>query len=241
MPHAVLELFSGTGSCGSVCERKGYDVVSVDITNHGGLYHPTHLVDIMEFNYNQYPKDHFDIIWASPPCRYYSVLQFSWYGRTRVIDGERVIFTKEIHDRLMNQDDQLSKKAIEIIKYFRPKLWFIENPDNSQLKNRDHMKDLPFYRVSYCHYGFPYRKNTRIWTNLEGFQPKLCRNDCDQRVNSIHKNNLAKDNLKKNSMKHISEAQGVYKGRGTRKLERYRIPPKLLDELIPDLVKTEPQ
>ena len=236
----VLELFSGTHSVGKVCRKRGYTVISVDITDHCGVYIPTFKCDIMDFDYKKYPKDHFDIIWASPPCRYYSVLQHSWYGRTRIIDNQRVTFTKEIHEKLMNQDDRLSMKALEIINYFKPKMWFIENPESSQLKNREHMKNLPYYTVSYCHYNFPYRKHTRIWTNVKGFKPKYCRNDCDQRVpnTSIHKEDLVKHkkhlNCVKVRMKHKSEAQGVHKGRGTTKLERYRIPPDLIEELIKD-------
>ena len=62
----VLELFSGTGSIGKVCKQLDWNVVSVDM-----LLPADHQVDIMEFDYKQYPKDHFDIVWASPPCTNY--------------------------------------------------------------------------------------------------------------------------------------------------------------------------
>ena len=57
---SVLELFSGTGSVGKVCNQLGWDVVSVDMISEA-----THKVDIMLFDYKQYPKDSFDIVWAS--------------------------------------------------------------------------------------------------------------------------------------------------------------------------------
>jgi len=66
----VLELFSGTGSVGKVCKKLEWDVVSVDM-----ILPADHRIDIMEFDYKQYPKDHFDIVWASPPCTNYSLLK----------------------------------------------------------------------------------------------------------------------------------------------------------------------
>ena len=32
--------------------------------------------------------------------------------------------------------------------------------------------------AAYCAYGFPSRKRTRIWTNLEVSPPPLCKQDC---------------------------------------------------------------
>ena len=94
----VLELFSGTGSVGKCCKELGWDVVSVDM-----ILPADHKVDIMDFDYKQYPKDYFDIVWASPPCTNYSKLQDSWLGRMR--KGE--IYTKEIQEKEMNEDDKL--------------------------------------------------------------------------------------------------------------------------------------
>ena len=65
-----LELFSGTQSVGKILKEKGYNVISVDITDYKGKHIPTHKCDILEFDYKQYPVGHFDIIHASPPCIY---------------------------------------------------------------------------------------------------------------------------------------------------------------------------
>ena len=66
----------------------------------------------------------------------------------------------------MNEDDKLVLKTLEIIDYFNPEYWFIENPATSKMKDRPFMKDKPFYLVDYCMYSdWGYRKRTRIWTN----------------------------------------------------------------------------
>ena len=113
----VLELFSGTGSVGKVCDKLGWSAISVDLELPA-----THECDIMDFDYKQYPKDYFSIVWASPPCTNYSKLQDGWLGRMR--KGE--IYTKEIQEREMDNDDRLVLKALEIIEYFKPELWCID-------------------------------------------------------------------------------------------------------------------
>ena len=90
----VLELFSGTGSVGKCCSSLGWEVVSVDM-----LLPADHQVDIMEFNYKQYKKDEFDIVWASPPCTEYSKAKSQ---------GKRKIEYPNIGDQL---DDLYAKGA----------------------------------------------------------------------------------------------------------------------------------
>jgi site-specific DNA-cytosine methylase len=177
----VLELFSGTGSVGKCCKALGWDVVSVDL-----LLPADHQIDIMDFDYKQYDKDNFDIIWASPPCTEYSNLQSCWLGRKKK-DG--IIYTKEIMEKNMNEADKLVLKAFEIIDYFNPEYWFLENPATGKLKSRDIMKDKPFYDVSYCMYSnWGYEKKTRIWTNKKDFNNKICDKSgaCGNMINSQH-------------------------------------------------------
>ena len=73
----LLELFKGTGSVGKVFKQvhpEG-EVYSVDILKK---YEPTFCGDIMDFDYKQFKEGHFDIIWASPECKVFSVLQNTW-------------------------------------------------------------------------------------------------------------------------------------------------------------------
>ena len=133
----VLELFKGTGSVGKCCEELGWECISVDIDKQ---FNPDHLCNILDFDYKQYDKNHFSIIWASPPCQFYSKLQDCWIGREKK-NGE--IVTKESLEEKRKLGDQIVLKTLEIINYFNVELWFMENPQTGYLKNREIVKDLP--------------------------------------------------------------------------------------------------
>ena len=42
-------------------------------------------------------------------------------------------------------------------------MWAIENPATGLLKTRPFMERLPWVDVTYCKYGTPYWKQTRLW------------------------------------------------------------------------------
>ena len=70
----------------------------------------------------------------------------------------------------MEEADKLVLKTLEIINYFNPELWFLENPQTGNLKTRSIMKDISFYDVDYCMYSdWGYKKRTRIWTNKKNW------------------------------------------------------------------------
>ena len=160
----VLELFSGTKSVGKCCDELGWQSVSVDFTMEAD-----HQVDIMDFDYKQYPKDHFDIVWASCPCTEYSKAKSQG---VRDIEGA----------------NKIVMKTLEIIEYFDCEYWFIENPQTGLLKDQPFMKDFNYYDGDYCMYGKPYRKRTRIWTNriYENDPLVLCNKQCGSFFNGRH-------------------------------------------------------
>tara|TARA_R110001592_G_scaffold9704_8_gene51369 strand:- start:914 stop:1627 length:714 start_codon:yes stop_codon:yes gene_type:complete len=227
----ALELFSGTQSIGKVLKEHNYNVISVDITDYKKKHIPTHKIDILDFDYKQYPVGHFDIVHASPPCVYYSNLQNCWIGRMKK-NGE--CLTKELLEKRRKDMDKLVDKSIEIINYFKPRLWFMENPATGCLKKREIVKDLPFYDVDYCMYSdWGYKKKTRFWTNRKNFNAQLCNKQCGNMVKindkHIHKSNCgnsAQNRLVRKHKKNIHDFGG-----GTNRLERYRIPPKLISKL----------
>jgi hypothetical protein len=237
----VLELFSGTGSVGKCCKELGWDVVSVDM-----ILPADHKVDIMDFDYKQYNKNEFDIIWASPPCTNYSQLKKCWYGR-KLKDGS--VYSKEKHEEDMNEADKLIYKTLEIIDYFKPEYWFLENP-LSTLKDRDVLKDKKYYLVDYCMYSdWGYKKRTCIWTNKKDFQAKLCNNNCGNMLiiegQKLHRERMGTSKTVKDGDKIIrcntAELRKKYKDypnlqkyglHGTSLYERYRIPEDLIYSLF---------
>ena len=86
-----------------------------------------------------------------------------------------IILTKELLEEQRKESDKLILKTLEIIEYFKPELWCMENPQRGQLKNREVVKGIPYYDVSYCMYSdWGYEKKTRIWTNKKDFNNLVC-------------------------------------------------------------------
>ena len=215
----VLELFKGTGSVGKTIQElyPEAEVYSVDILKK---YKPTYCGDILKWDYKQFEPNHFTIIWASPECKVFSKLQHTWLKTGK--RGENGKWDSMEHlNRVRQEHGQFSAKAVEIINYFKPKAYFIENPYDSAMKDLPHMKDLPSFRFDYCQYGFPYKKPTRIWTNLK-FDNVIC--DCKER----HKQRVGIG--QGSEFKYHTEWADT---KGVK--ERYRIPFKLLRHLLKDL------
>jgi len=225
----LLELFSGTKSVGKVAEQLGYEVVSLDLKNADIN------CNILDWDYTIYEPGNFDVIWASPPCDTFSRLKESNIGRNG--------YTKEsIQLDIDNIGLPILRKTEEIINYFKPKFYFIENPQTGKMK--DYI-NKPFYDVDYCKYAdWGYRKRTRIWTNLKGFDAKTCKKDCNSIDGNRHKINIGHNDFIKDGDKIISlstkELRDKYKEYDKIKEkktslslnQRYRIPPKLIEELF---------
>lgn len=208
----LLELFKGTGSVGKVF--KG-EVVSVDILKK---YNPTFCGDILDFDYKKYPVGYFDIIWASPECKIYSTLQYGFLKTGK--RGEKGIWDNHEHlQKVRIENGKYVKRVLEMIEYFKPKEWFIENPKNSSMRDLPFMKDLPFILVDYCRFGYVYKKPTRIWTNKK-LDNVLC--NCKK----THKFIIGCNS------KELCKKKGVETNDKTNTDERYSIPPKLINYLI---------
>ena len=138
----LLELFSGTGSVGRAFEALGWEVTSLDLEGE-----PTIKCDILDWDHTAFPPGHFQVVWASPVCCEFSK------ALTR-------------RPRRLEEGDRLVLRTLELIDYFKPRFWGLENPQSGLLKTRPYMEGLPFQDVTYCSYGSPYRKRTRIWGTL---------------------------------------------------------------------------
>jgi len=271
----ILELFSGTHSIGKVAKKKGYEVISLDLfMNNNCCFGTDYQSDkhfqenIMTWNYKQYPTGYFKVITASPVCFYWSKLRNIWIGRkSKAINPNGKVVSKEDIQRDINlYGKPMVDKIFEIIKYFNPMYWWIENPATGKMKDYISIKYPQynkFYDVDYCKYcDWGYKKTTRFWTNIENFEPKRCKNDCENiikiktqegaihsgtrklikvKTRIIHKSPIS-DNLKatENCNKNIKKKKTLESnnldqkniGCASNRLERYRIPEKLINEFF---------
>ena len=197
----LLELFSGTGSVGKVAKELGYDVVSLDLKDANIN------TDILNWDYKQFNRNNFQIIWASPPCVEYSI-------------------AKTTGVRKIDYANSIVQKTIEIIRYFNPSVWFIENPQTGLLKHQEFMKDFDYFDIDYCKYGFPYRKRKDM------DEPKNLETE-DHYVKKIVETSST-TNIKKqpNGCRRVKRANGGDNPIIHRQDELYRIPSDLVNEIF---------
>lgn len=165
----TLELFAGTQSFSKGIKRlsKDNETVTLDLLDK---FNPSIHIDILDWDYKEYPVGYFDIIWCSPPCTEYSI-------------------AKTVGKRNLDLADTLVRKCFEIIDYFQPKTWIVENVGTGLLVKRmeEIRPNLNHYFVDYCVYGKPYRKRTILWSN-KSLHLGLCpgKKSCNQMKDGKH-------------------------------------------------------
>lgn len=100
----ILSLFDYSGNWSKPYREAGYNVIQVDIKNG---------IDILTLNYKDIPEVYG--ILAAPPCTDFA------------LSGARHFKQKDLDGRT-EQSIKLVKKTMEIINYFNPVFWVIENP-----------------------------------------------------------------------------------------------------------------
>jgi hypothetical protein len=147
----LLELFSGTGSVGRAFERHGWEVTSLDMDPASNA---SIIANFMEWDWSDFETGHFDCIWASPPCTHYSI------ARTTAKTPQDI-----------EGSNRLVERVLALINDMFPVVWFVENPQTGYLKHQPVVQGLRYRDVSYCVFGFPDKKATRIWTNSSFWDP----------------------------------------------------------------------
>ena len=167
----LLELFAGKHSVSNALRRcsigralgDNFKLLSVDV---GPKFAPTVCVDMNRWDFRREldfflggrrPSD-VVVVHASPPCKMYS--------RARTTGGPR-----DLRGASKNV-----RSALKIIGYANPTFWTLENPATGLLKDMPFMRKLERYMntTSYCKWGFGYKKQTAIWSNIPGLQLPVC-------------------------------------------------------------------
>tara|TARA_R100000322_G_scaffold151325_1_gene108662 strand:- start:311 stop:1360 length:1050 start_codon:yes stop_codon:yes gene_type:complete len=270
MKKILLELFSGTHSVGHVAVKNNYQVVSLDrdLDAESKYYDYTsknHIkCDIMTWDYKIYPKHHFYLITASPVCLWWSRLRNCWINR-KLKGMDRPLTKEDIENDIKNKGEPMVNKIIEIIEYFEPKYYWIENPQTGRMKYyfEEKLKKYNSYNdFDYCMFSdWGYKKRTRFWSNIPNLKNVLCDNNCDnitevdngkfkQKIHNIrigsmqmakdHRDRLIYVNTKEKRQKYSLEHRTKKKHKNDsaqcpNKYEKYRIPEKLIQHLLDNM------
>ena len=142
----ILSLFDFTGAWSKPYREAGYDVIQVDIKLG---------IDILEWDYKAITRPVHGILNATP-CTAYSLSGTRWWAE-KDSNGTTDVF------------DRLTRKGLEIINYFKPKWWVLENPIGRIDKRIPELK--PYRRMEFdpCDFGDPYTKRTRLWGEFSPF------------------------------------------------------------------------
>ena len=227
----ILELFAGSRSFSKVAEELGMEIYTSDINDFEGI---NQVCDIIDFDTSKFKSP--DVIWASPPCEKWSLAcgvkggniywesikdkgetigikpreNFNVNSKYKILKTPKKV--KEERDLHINILD----KTLDIINFYKPKYYFIENPFGYM---RFYLQDKVDYvnYCTYCQYGFPYRKPTNIFSNVK-LDLKHCNigSDC-------HSNNLY-NRGKQNKIREKSIVNTYY--------DRSKVPQQLCKEII---------
>lgn len=158
----VLELFAGSRSIGKVAEKMGHEVFSVDINDFEKI---DLVIDILNLQKEQIPFIP-DMIWASPPCTYFSVASIGHHWNED--------HTPKTKEALLGME--ILAKTLSIFSWFPNSIFYMENPTG---KMRRKVKGIDRRKITYCSYNDIRMKPTDIWSNnfkdifnSNGWEPK---------------------------------------------------------------------
>jgi hypothetical protein len=199
----VLELFAGSCSFSNVAKEYGYETFTTDYNDFDGIDYVT---DILQFDYNELPYKP-DIIWASPPCTYFSVASIGKHWNkdntpksVEAITGMAIV-----------------NKTKEIINTLQPKYFVIENP-RGKLRKLDLLDSFNRVTVTYCQYGDNRMKPTDLWHNLNWTPRPMCKNGMPCHVAAPRGSKTGTQGLKGN-------------------YERSKVPYELCKEILETIIK----
>lgn len=156
----LLELFCGTKSIGKEFAKLGFEITSLDFDPQ---FNPDICADILTLPDDYFANQGFDVVWASPPCGGFSVMNIgkNWHhDHTPKTDAARLGLA-------------ILEKTVAIIKATNPKMFWIENP-RAKMRKMPIMQEFIRQTVTYCQYGDNRQKPTDIWTNTKWEPRPMC-------------------------------------------------------------------
>ena len=150
----ILELFSGTECLSNAFRARGHQCFTVDWdTRFPSSLH----IDIMQLTARRILTDFGrpDIIWAGCDCTTFSVAAIGHHRRQDPATGSLAPKTERAA-----RADEVNRHTLGIIRSLRPRFFFIENPMGG-LRKMDYMRGIPRHLITYCQYGFTYRRGHR--------------------------------------------------------------------------------
>lgn len=175
----VLELFAGTRSISKAFEARGHETFSIEWSENFENISLRADVSTVTADMILERFGRPDVIWASPDCTTFSIAAISHHRRKNQETGN----LDPVSD-YAKFCDEVDQHVLDLIRAFKPRFWFIENPRGG-MRKMSWMKGLPRYTVTYCQYGDKRMKPTDIWTNHPAprFRPP-CKNgaSCHERA-----------------------------------------------------------
>tara|TARA_R110002020_G_scaffold136234_4_gene303957 strand:+ start:1645 stop:2271 length:627 start_codon:yes stop_codon:yes gene_type:complete len=144
----ILELFAGSRSIGNLAEQRGHQVFSVDLNNFKNI---DLVIDILNLTQDMIPFIP-DMIWASPPCTYFSVASIGVHWNED--------HTPKTKEAILGVE--ILNKTLKIFSWFPNSIYYMENPRG---KMRRKVCGIDRTTVTYCSYGDLRMKPTDIWSN----------------------------------------------------------------------------
>lgn len=154
----ILELFSGSECISNAFRSRGHECYTVD---WDGKFPSSLHIDILQLTAEKILSDFGrpDIIWSGNDCTTFSVAAIGHHRKKNPATGSLDPKTEKAAFA-----DKVNIHTLELIRELAPRFFFIENPMGG-LRKMDYMQGIPRHLITYCQYGFTYRKATDIFTN----------------------------------------------------------------------------
>jgi hypothetical protein len=170
MEFKILDLCSGLNGWSEIWKRFGYKVDTLDINPK---FKPTFCMDVRDFKCK---KGEYKIIFASPPCTFFSKAN---YSRSQVEDIEDGL---EIAIKCFHLALNYTNYFVIENPYWKYGLYYYI-PDIFRIDAYHHI-------IDYCMYGFGFKKPTSLWCNIPNVEYRRCIHSSHPQLNKTYSSKM---------------------------------------------------